>query len=246
LHVVFEGFPARLSIAFFAFCAMYCSAMLISPRRFSMHFSPLRKLLATSLAGVVLTAGALAPATAASTTDSGVRVRGTVVSLVGNQLQVKSRDGQPLGVKLNDGWTAAAVKKASVSDIKVGDFVGIASLPKSDGGDGALEVLIFPPAMKGLGEGSYGWDLKPNSTMTNATVGNAVKSVDGRVVTVNYHGQDKKISIRNDTPVVTLAPATPDDVKPGTVVFIPALKGANGELSAGQLIVGKDGVVPPM
>lgn len=140
----------------------------------------------------------------------------------------------------------SGVARAAISDIKPGDYVGIASLPTKEGGDGALEVLIFPPALKGIGEGSYGWDLKPNSTMTNATVGDAVKSVNGSVVTVNYHGQEKKISIPNGTPVVTLAPATPADVQPGTAVFIPTQKNAAGMLSAGQLIVGKDGVVPPM
>jgi len=124
--------------------------------------------------------------------------------------------------------------------------VGIASLPKSEGGDGALEVLILPPQLKGLGEGSYSWDLKPHSTMTNATVADAVKSVDGSTVTVNYQGQDKKISVRDGTPVVTLAPATPEDVKAGAVVFIPAEKAADGSLVANQVIVGKNGVVPPM
>lgn len=211
-----------------------------------MHILRLHKLLTGGLAGVMFAVGGLTAATTASAADQSVRVRGTVVSLAGDQLQVKSRDGQPVTVTLKNGWMASAVKKASISDIKPGDFVGIASLPKSEGGDGALEVLIFPPAMKGRGEGSYGWDLKPNSTMTNATVGDAVKSVDGSVVTVNYHGKAKKISIPNGTPVVTLAPATVDDVKPGTAVFIPAEKAAKGTLSAGNVIVGKDGVVPPM
>ena len=206
----------------------------------------LRHFFATGLTTAVLVTGGLTAASAASAAEQGVRVRGTVVALAGDQLQVKSRDGQDINVKLKDGWMASAVKKASFSDIKSGDFVGIASLPKSAGGDGALEVLIFPPALKGTGEGSYGWDLKPNSTMTNATVGDSVKSVDGSVVTLNYHGKEKKISVPEGTPVVTLAPATQDDVKPGTVVFIPAQKGADGTLSAGQLIVGKDGVVPPM
>jgi len=209
-----------------------------------MHISRLHKFLVSGLAGVMFAVGG--SAAAAGSAEQEVRVRGTVASLSGDQLHVKSRDGQPLTVTLKDGWMVSAVKKASISDIKPGDFVGIASLPKSAGGDGALEVLIFPPALKGRGEGSYGWDLKPNSTMTNATVGDAVKSVDGSVVTVNYHGKEKKISIPNGTPVVTLAPATADDVRPGTAVFIPTQKNANGTLSAGQLIVGKNGVVPPM
>ena len=136
--------------------------------------------------------------------------------------------------------------KASVNDIKQGDYVGIASLPRSAGGDGALEVLIFPPQMKGMGEGSYGWDLQPNSAMTNATVADAVKSVQGSVVTVSYHGQDKTISIQQDTPVVTLAPATAEDLKPGAVVFVSAEKAASGAIRSSQVIVGKNGVVPPM
>ncbi|MDM0074808.1 hypothetical protein QTH90_10475 [Variovorax sp. J2P1-59] len=175
-----------------------------------------------------------------------VRVRGTVVSLNGDQLQVNSREGKPVTVTLKAGWKVSAVAKASIGDIKPGDYVGIASLPKAQGGDGALEVLILPPQLKGMGEGSFGWDLKPNSTMTNATVADAVKSVSGSTVTVNYHGQEKKISIPDGTPVVTLAPATPEDVKPGAVVFVSTEKGTDGSLSAGQVVVGKNGVVPPM
>jgi len=211
-----------------------------------MDISRFRTFFASALASVALTAGCLAAATAAGGAGQSVRVRGIVVSLSGDQLQVKSREGQPLTVTLTDGRVVSAVMRAQISDIKPGDFVGIASLSKSEGGDGALEVLIFPPALKGRGEGSYGWDLKPNSTMTNATVGETVKSVDGSVVTLNYHGQEKKISIPDGTPVVTLAPATLADVTPGTAVFIPAQKDVNGTLSSGQLIVGKNGVVPPM
>jgi hypothetical protein len=100
--------------------------------------------------------------------------------------------------------------------------------------------------MKGAAEGSFGWDLKPNSTMTNATVSNAVKSVEGSTVTVTYHGQEKKIAIPTGTPVVTLTQATAEDVKPGAVVFVVAEKDADGKLSSGRLVVGKNGVVPPM
>lgn len=210
-----------------------------------MHLPSFSKLLAVSATSLLLTATLSSPALAQASTDQ-VRVRGTVISLKNDELQVKSREGQAVTVKLKAGWAVSAVAKASVEDIKTGDFVGIASLPKSEGGDGALEVLILPPELKGAGEGSYGWDLKPNSTMTNATVADAVKSVSGRTVTVNFHGQEKKISIGDKTPVVTLAPATPADIKAGTVVFVPAEKGADGGLSAARLIVGKNGVVPPM
>ncbi|QRF63375.1 hypothetical protein [Variovorax paradoxus] len=210
-----------------------------------MQFPKTFKLLAVGATSVLIAVSALTTALAAGPADQ-VRVRGTVVSLTGDRLQVNSREGKAVTITLKAGWKASAVAKASISDIKPGDFVGIASLPKSEGGDGALEVLILPPQLKGMGEGSYGWDLKPNSTMTNATVADAVKSVNGSTVTVNYHGKEKKISIPEGTPIVTLIPATPEDVKPGAVVFVPSEKGPDAGLSAGQLIVGKDGVVPPM
>ncbi|WP_232315414.1 hypothetical protein [Aquincola tertiaricarbonis] len=189
---------------------------------------------------------AVAVPVAASAADAAVRVRGTVVARTGNVLEVKAREGDLVKIKLKDGLHINAVARAAITDIKPGDYVGIASLPKAEGGDGALEVLIFPAALKGMGEGSFGWDLKPKSSMTNATVSNAVKSVNGSTVTLSYHGQEKKISIQNGTPIVTLIPATAQDLRAGAAVFVSAEKAEDGSLSSGQLVVGKDGVVPPM
>lgn len=197
------------------------------------------------LSGISSAAILAAPVHAEDKTAEQVHVRGSIVDFAGATLKVKTREGETVDVALADGWKVSSVANAKVTDIKPGDFVGIASLPKEGGGDGALEVLIFPPALKGAGEGSYGWDLKPNSSMTNATVADAVKGVDGRTVTVSYHGKEKKISIPDGTPVVTFAPATKEDLVPGAVVFIPAEKVATGTI-AHQVLVGKNGVVPPM
>ena len=176
-----------------------------------------------------------------------VRVRGTIVGLEGSTLTVKTREGPNTAVALTPGWKVAGIAKASVEDIKPGDFVGIASLPTTAGGDGAVAVLVFPPAMKGTGEGSYPWDLKPKSSMTNATVTNAVKGVDGRTLDLSYSGgKEKKISIPDGTPIVTFGPATEADLKPGATVFVPAQRGDDGALAAGFVAVGTNGVAPPM
>jgi hypothetical protein len=184
----------------------------------------------------------LSPAQAAEN----VRVRGTIVGLEGSTLTVKTREGPDATLMLKPGWKMAGVAKASVEDIKPGDFVGIASLPTAAGGDGAVEVLVFPPAMKGTGEGSYPWDLKPKSTMTNATVTNAVKGVEGRTLDLSYSGGEKKISIPDGVPIVTFGPATEADLKPGATVFVPAQRGDDGALAAGFVVVGTNGVNPPM
>lgn len=207
-----------------------------------------RRFIPTLAVASTLVAGALSPTPllAAGAAQDRVNVRGKIVGFSANTLQVKSREGKTVTVALADGYKVAGVARATMADIKPGSFVGIASLPKADGGDGALEVLVFPPAMKGAGEGSYAWDLKPKSNMTNATVANAVQGVDGHTVTVTYHGKEKKIAIPEGTPIVTLGPATGADLKPDAVVFIPAQKDAKGKLVAQQIVVGNNGIVPPM
>jgi hypothetical protein len=199
-------------------------------------------------AAAALAAGILAIASqAASAADAErVRIRGDIASLSGDTLVVKTREGTDQTITLKPEWKVGGIKKASVEDIKPGDFVGIASLPKADGGDGALEVLIFPAAMKGTGEGSRPWDLKPNSSMTNATVAKAVKSVEGHSVTLTYQGKEKTISISDDTPIVTFTSAAKTDLTAGAHVIVMGEKAADGTVTSGQVTVGTNGIVPPM
>jgi hypothetical protein len=184
---------------------------------------------------------------AASTTwaRETVRVRGTIQKMEGQTLIVKSRDGADLKVVLADN-----ALKASVSDIKPGSFVGVTGMPQADGSQKALEVHIFPEAMRGTGEGHYPWDLRPQSTMTNANVVNVeqtVTGVEGRTLTMKYKDGEKKIIVPPDVPIVTFAPGDRADLKPGTKIFIGASKKLpDGTLQAARVNYGKDGLTPPM
>ena len=194
--------------------------------------------------GVALALGAMT-ALSAHATDK-ARVRGVVESLGGDTLMVKSREGKDVTIKLKSGWAVNGIVNASVTDIKPGDFVGIASVPTDSGINGALEVLIFPAAMKGTGEGDYGWDLKPKSSMTNATVASAVTSVNGPTLSLTYKGGEKKISIPPGTPVVTFGTATKDDIKPGAGVIINGTTAGDNTVESDRVLVGINGVIPPM
>ena len=115
---------------------------------------------------------------------------------------IKSRDGTELKLKVAAKPSIAALVKASLTDIKEGSFVGVTSMPQPDGGLSALEVHIFPEAMHGTGEGHYPWDLRPQSTMTNANVEQVGATVDGRTLTLKYKDGEKKIFVPADTPIV--------------------------------------------
>jgi hypothetical protein len=212
-----------------------------------MHRRVIPAFFAIALTAMPFSATLTAPGFAADQqANQRVRVRGKIAALNGQTLTVKTREGGTADITLGDSFAVSGVVKAAITDIKPGDFVGIASLPKADGGNGALEVLIFPAAMKGTGEGSYGWDLQPNSTMTNATVANAVKGVEGHTVTLTYKGGEKKITIPEGVPIVTFTPATVADLKPGLQVFVPGEKTPAGVISSRRVVVEMNGVVPPM
>src|ERR1700746_1256984 len=174
------------------------------------------------------------------------RIRGTVEKLDGQTLTVKSREGQQLTIALAPNFTVAAVVKKSLDDIKAGDFVGAASTKGTDGKLHALEVLIFPEALRGTGEGERAWDLTPDSLMTNATVAGIASAAQGPALKVTYKGGESEIVVAHSTPVVTFAPGDASLLKPGAAVFIGAIKKPDGSLSAARVNAEKDGVKPPM
>ena len=176
-----------------------------------------------------------------------VRVRGTIERLDGPVYVVKARDGAELKITLMDNGIVVAIVKASLADIKPGLFVGSTGMPQPDGSQKAIEVHIFPEAMRGTGEGHYPWDLQANSTMTNANVEESVAGVDGQTLTLKYKNGEKKIIVTPQTVIVTYSPGDKADLKPGTKIFIAvAKKQPDGTLQAARINYGKDGITPPM
>lgn len=191
-------------------------------------------------------AACLVVASAAFAQSPPTRVRGVITSLAGGTLTVASREGPTLAIGLAENARVVAVARATLADIKPGTFVGIAAMPRLDGSQLALEVLIFPEAMRGSGEGHRPWDLLPESTMTNATVAETVTKTDGPTLTLTYKDGQKTITVPPEAPIVTFIPADRSDLKPGARIFSAVTKSETGALTAASVTVGKDGVDPPM
>jgi hypothetical protein len=136
--------------------------------------------------------------------------------------------------------------KAALGHIKEGAFVGIAALPKGDGTFVAQELLIFPESDRGTGEGHYPWDLAPGSTMTNATVDVLVERPQGPLLTLRHKGGLVRVVVPTDVPIVTFGPGDRTMLQLGAHVFIPAQQQADGSVTATRVLVGRDGLVPPM
>jgi Domain of unknown function (DUF5666) len=176
-----------------------------------------------------------------------VRIRGTIESVDGPLLMVKTREGTDIKVRLTDDATVTGVTKISMSEIKPGSYIGVSAMPQSDGSQKALAIHIFPEAMRGTGEGFQPWDLRPNSTMTNATVAETVAATDGQNILVKYKGGEKKVVVPPDTPIVTFVSGEKSELKPGAkIIIFGATKKDDGSLEANRVNVGRDGIAPPM
>jgi hypothetical protein len=173
------------------------------------------------------------------------RIRGTVEAVAADTLTVRTREGATAAITLDAGWKLVGVSSASMDDIAPGSYLGIASVPGVDGRERALEVLIFPEAMKGTGEGQFPWDLQPDSTMTNATVA-SVEKTEGNVLKMDFKGDESEIVVPEGAPIVTFGPAAVEDLAAGKTVFVPAKLAADGTLSTATVVVETGGVLPPM
>jgi hypothetical protein len=174
------------------------------------------------------------------------RVRGTIEGIDGDVVDVKSRSGDDVKLHMTSGMRIVGIVKISLADIKVGSFIGATTVPGPDGSQNAVEVHVFPEAMRGTGEGSRPYDLRPNSTMTNATVAESVAGNDGHTLLVKYKDGEKKVVVSPETPVVTYVPADKSDLKEGAKIIAFVKKLPDGSFETDRISVGRDGLTPPM
>ena len=172
-----------------------------------------------------------------------VRVRATLENVSVPMLTAKARDGAEMKIKLADNAPVNEVVPMSLADIKDNSYIAVTAMPQPDGTQKAVAILIFPEAMRGVGEGFRPWDLDPNSTMTNATVAEQVKSTDGQTITVKYKDGDKKVLVTPATIIVTYKKAAASDLKAGQKIFVAAAKKLDdGTLEAPNVAYGDVGV----
>ena len=176
-----------------------------------------------------------------------VRIRGTIEAVDGTLLSIKSRDGSDIKVRVTDNVAVFGVAKAELSEIKIGSYIGVTAMPEPDGSQKAVAVHIFPENQRGAAEGFRPWDQRPGSTMTNATVAETVKGIDGQNILVKYKDGEKKVVVPPETPIVAFVAGDKAELKPGAkIIIFSANKKEDGTLEAARVNVGRDGISPPM
>ncbi len=203
------------------------------------------------------------------------RVRGTVGSISSDSLVVHPATGSDITVALGGSTKYATVVKSDLSKVEKDSYIGTAT--KGSGGYlVALEVVIFPPSMRGAGDGHYDWDkiadttlsggTSTASTMTNGTIETAAPAggarqvssamTNGNVDTMTDKSGAKQITVsyKGGKQTIVVPPTAP------IVALQPAEMSAvkkgdsvfvagtqdEGKITAGFVAVGTEGAKPPM
>jgi pimeloyl-ACP methyl ester carboxylesterase len=174
-----------------------------------------------------------------------VHVRGQIDSVGGGELTVLTREGVHMKLLLDGRTRYSAVQPFDAASIAPGTYVNAAGTSTANGVE-AIEVMVLRPERRGAGEGHYEWDLAPGSSMTGATVTSVTEKSDARYLNTAYDDKTLTISVPKSAPVVTFAPASAVDLKPGAAVFALAAPSAHGQMVATSVVVEKNGIKPPM
>jgi hypothetical protein len=174
------------------------------------------------------------------------RVAGTVDKLDGATLTVNGPDGRKQSVTLAADAKIFGVEKRALADLKPGDYIASGGVRGTDNKIHAVELRIFPEALRGIGEGQRPWDAKPDGVMTNATVGAVSQTPDGGVIHVTYKGGESEFAVAPEVPVLAYVVADTSLLKPRAAVLTIALKQADGSLTTSRVTAEKDGVKPPI
>ncbi len=199
-----------------------------------------------SAAAQTAPAAAAAPSTAPAVAP--VRIRATIEKMDGNSMTVRDRRGEAVTLTLASTLVVSEVYAIDIAEIKKGSYVGSGALPQPDGTLRAVEVLVFPEAMRGAGEGHRAWDLLPQSTMTNATVDEVLAgtTVGGvRTLKLKFKDGEKTLVVPVGAPIVTLKPADRSLLVVGAQLIVTA-ELRDGQPTATRISAGRNGFQPPM
>jgi hypothetical protein len=196
----------------------------------------------------------LAPGAARADNAAPVRIRAVIDAKTDQTLAVTARTGEKLTLTLTGDTKISSIAKASIDDIKSGSFIGTAAVAQNGQALRALEVHIFPESMRGTGEGHRPWDSgnggnSQGDSMTNGTVSQMSGDVvanGGRSITVTYKGGQQQVEITPNTPIVSIGRGDRSLLQPGAHIIAFASKYSDGSLLVERLLVGKDGITPPM
>jgi hypothetical protein len=191
----------------------------------------------------------------AESVDEPDHIRGQIAVVDDSSITVSTGDGAEIRLGLAESSTILSLSKASFSDVDFGAYVGSISR-RLDAYSPIVrdsmswlhegyELRVFDEELRGLALGHTTWDLGPDSVITHGWV----DDLEIRVLSIKYgptEEEETDVDRPRDVPILFLKLGDQSLIKPGVHVFAGAQKQEDGDYEIAYVMVGEDGVVPPL
>jgi hypothetical protein len=179
-------------------------------------------------------------------------VKGTLEAVTHDSISIKTQSGV-VHIAITQPLTTYRQVPSDLSHVTSSSYVGVASAKQANGTEMATQIKIFPPELRGAGEGSSMMDAAPgamtHSRMTNGSVSRPVSAMshsrmtngtvqkgNGTTLVVHYQDSAQTISVPADVPVTEVVPGTVNLV-PGDTVYAATTKQSNGALTTNKIFL---------
>ena len=182
-------------------------------------------------------------------------IRGQITTVESSSIVVETIDGKTVHLELSDSLTIISLTKAKFADVDFGVYVGSVAVRLDEYSPivrdslswlhKGFELRIIDEKLRGIALGHKKWDLTPDSVVAHGWV----DDLEDRVMSIKYGPtelEETDVEVSRDVPILKMWLGDMSLIKPGVHVFAGAQKGADGKYVAVFILVGKDGIVPPM
>jgi hypothetical protein len=177
-------------------------------------------------------------------------IKGKLEAVTTNSLKILT-NSEVVSVRIKQPLITYGRIPSDLSHVTSASFVGVTSVKEANGTQLAKEIHIFPPELRGAGEGSNplsaALGVGHHSRMTNGSVsqsfalprsrmtnGEAQVQGGGTILRVQYQGGEQTIVVPHDVPVTQIVPMK-ENLQPGDTVYVETEKLANGTLTTNRV-----------
>ncbi len=182
-------------------------------------------------------------------------IRGQIAKVERSAIEVRTRDGKTVRLGLLDPLTVISLAKGSFTAVDFGVYVGAVAVRLEAYSPivrdslswlhKGFELRIIDEQLRGIALGHKKWDLTSETIIAHGWI----DDIEGRVISIKWgptEEEETDVETPRDAPVLKMALGDKSLIKPGAHVFAGAQQDGNGRYVAVFIIVGKDGIVPPL
>ncbi|MGH2405460.1 MAG: DUF5666 domain-containing protein [bacterium] len=181
----------------------------------------------------------MAPAAAWAAPAPAGSTEGVITTVDATSFGVSTAGGAVVRITTTADTRILNRQQARLEEIKSNDLVGVTAKREPDGSLVAISINIFPPEYKGRTRESQ-FLMESGNTMTNATVFQNVRRIEGRTLYLRLPDGTSVITVPKTADVFRLTVMQVGQLRPGMRVVVRGGNNPDGSIAAAFVTV--DGV----